>query len=172
MANNRRRNYEDQNARISILARAPRLETGYVSADCSAKAQNHLQRGGPYVPDTPWKRAKEGNPAPDLPDRKARKRGGKAAKPGLSHELVPVLVAADRSGATVSAVLPAVSAAHLQAALAPVLDKDALLVTDGCTSYPPCAAALGVSHEVLNQSAGERVRGELHMRPSTADTPS
>jgi hypothetical protein len=22
--------------------------------------------------------------------------------------------------------------------------------TDGCTSYPPCAAALGVSHEVLN----------------------
>lgn len=111
-----------------------------------------------------WKRAKEGNPAPDLPDRKARKRGGKAAKPGLSHELVPVLVAADRSGATVSAVLPAVSAAHLQAALAPVLDKDALLVTDGCTSYPPCAATLGVSHEVLNQSAGERVRGELHIQ--------
>ena len=111
-----------------------------------------------------WKRAKEGNPAPDLPDRKARKRGGKAAKPGLSHELVPVLVAADRSGATVSTVLPAVSAAHLQAALAPVLDKDALLVTDGCTSYPPCAAALGVSHEVLNQSAGERVRGELHIQ--------
>jgi len=61
-------------------------------------------------------------------------------------------------------VLPAVSAAHLQAALAPVLDKDALLVTDGCTSYPPCAAALGVSHEVLNQSAGERVRGELHIQ--------
>jgi hypothetical protein len=41
-----------------------------------------------------WKRAKEGNPTPDLPDRKARKRGGKAAKPGLSHEWVPVLVAA------------------------------------------------------------------------------
>ena len=68
-----------------------------------------------------------------------------------------MLVAADRSGATVSTVLPAVAAAHLQAALAPVLDKDALLVTDGGTSYPPCAAALGVSHEVLNQSAGERV---------------
>jgi len=47
-------------------------------------------------------------------DRKARKRGGKASKRGLSDEQVPVLVAADRSGVTVSAVLPAVSAAHLQ----------------------------------------------------------
>jgi hypothetical protein len=111
-----------------------------------------------------WKRAKAGQDSPDLPDRNARKRGGKAAKPGRSHELVPVLMAADRSGATVSSVLPAVTADHLQAALAPVLDKDALLVTDGCTSYPPCAAALGVSHEALNQSAGERVRGELHIQ--------
>lgn len=97
-------------------------------------------------------------------DRKARRRGGKASKRGLSDEQVPVLVAADRSGATISAVLPAVSAAHLQAVLGPVLDQDALLVTDGCTSYPPCAAALGVSHEALNQTAGERVRGELHIQ--------
>jgi transposase-like protein len=97
-------------------------------------------------------------------DRKARRRGGKASKRGLSHEQVPVLMAADRSGATVSAILPAVSAAHLQAVLQPVLDLDALLVTDGCTSYPPCAAAMGVSHEALNQTAGERVRGELHIQ--------
>jgi transposase-like protein len=97
-------------------------------------------------------------------DREARRRGGKASKRGQSDEQVPVLVAADRSGATVSAVLPAVSAAHLQSVLGPVLDQDALLVTDGCTSYPPCAAALGVSHEALNQTAGERVRGELHIQ--------
>ena len=97
-------------------------------------------------------------------DRKARKRGGKASKRGVSDEQVPVLVAADRSGATVSAVLPAVSAAHLQGVLQPVLDPDALLVTDGCTSYPPCAAAMGISHESLNQIIGERVRGELHIQ--------
>ncbi len=97
-------------------------------------------------------------------DRKARKRGGKASKRGLSDEQIPVLVAADRSGATVSAVLPTVSAAHLQAVLQPILDPDALLVTDGCTSYPPCAAAMGISHESLNQTAGERVRGELHIQ--------
>jgi transposase-like protein len=96
--------------------------------------------------------------------RKPRKRGGKAQKRGLSHEQVPVLVAADRSGATLSAVLPAVNAAALQEVLGPVIAKDALLVSDGCTSYPPCAAALGISHEALNLSAGERVRGDLHIQ--------
>ena len=104
-------------------------------------------------------------------DRKPRKRGGRASKRGLSDEQIPVLVAADRSGSTVSAALPSVSADAIAAVLRPILDADALLVTDGCTSYPPCAAALGVSHEALNQSAGERVRGDLHIqtdRPSTA----
>ena len=73
-------------------------------------------------------------------------------------------MAADRSGATVSAVLPAVAAGAIRAVLAPVLDKDALLVSDGCTCYPPCAAALGVSHEAINRSAGERTRGELYIQ--------
>ena len=93
--------------------------------------------------------------------RKARRRGGKAKKRGLSREQVPVLMAADRSGTTVSAVLPRVDAAALTAALDPVVAKDALLVSDGGASYPPCAAALGVSHEALNRSMGERVRGDL-----------
>ena len=50
-------------------------------------------------------------------ERKARRRGGKARKRGLSDEQVPVLVAADRSGMTVSAVLPAVNADTLQSAI-------------------------------------------------------
>jgi transposase-like protein len=97
-------------------------------------------------------------------ERPARKRGGKAAKRGLSREQVPVLVAADRSGTTLSAVLPGVSAQTIQAVLEPAIDKDALLVTDGAAVYPRCAADLGISHEALNQSAGERVRGELHIQ--------
>jgi len=39
-----------------------------------------------------WKTGKQGDMPADPPDRKPRKRGGKAAKRGLSHELVPVLV--------------------------------------------------------------------------------
>ena len=96
--------------------------------------------------------------------RKARRRGGKAKKRGLSREQVPVLMAADRSGTTFSAVLRRVDAPVLAAALDPVLAKDALLVSDGGASYPPCAAALGVSHEALNRSMGERVRGDLHVQ--------
>ena len=98
-----------------------------------------------------------------MPVRKARKRGGKATKRGLSDEQVPVLVAADRSGTTFSTVLQKVNADTLQKALAPVMDKHTLLVTDGNNSYPLCATALGVSHEALNQSSGEYVRGELHI---------
>lgn len=97
-------------------------------------------------------------------DRQPRKRGGKATKRGLSREQVPILVAADRSGTTLSAVLPEVSAEAIQAVLEPAIDKDALLVTDGAAAYPRCAADLGISHEALNQSAGERVRGDLHIQ--------
>ena len=96
--------------------------------------------------------------------RKARRRGGKAKKRGLSREQVPVLMAADRSGTTFSAVLPRVDATVLTAALDPVVAKDALLVSGGGASYSPCAAALGVSHESLNRSMGERVRGDLHVQ--------
>ena len=99
-----------------------------------------------------------------MPSRNARERGDKATKRGLSDEQVPVLVAADRAGTTFSAVLPAVNANAPREALAPIIDKNALLVTDGNTSYPSCAAALGVSHEAHNQSSGERIRGELHIQ--------
>jgi transposase-like protein len=96
--------------------------------------------------------------------RKPRRRGGRAKKRGLSDEQVPVVVAADRSGTTFSAVLPAVNGNALAAALQPVLAPDVLLVSDGATPYPPCAAKLQVSHEALNLSAGERVRCDLHIQ--------
>jgi hypothetical protein len=38
------------------------------------------------------------------------------------------------------------------------------MVTDGAKFYQTRARALGVSHAVLNLSAGERVRGELHIQ--------
>ena len=106
--------------------------------------------------DRVWTCAREGKPSADMPDKRARKHGGEAIKWGLSDEQVLVLIAADCSGTTVSAVLPAVNADALRKAFAPVMDKDALLVTDGNTSYPPCAVALGLSHEAFNQSSGKR----------------
>ena len=75
-----------------------------------------------------------------------------------------MLVAADRSGTTVSAVLPAVNADSLREVIEPVVDEDIVLVSDGHRAYPPCAAVIGVRHEALNLSSGERVRDAFHIQ--------
>ena len=48
--------------------------------------------------------------------------------------------------------------------LEPVVAPDALLVSDANRCYPPVAAALDIPHESINASAGERVRGALHIQ--------
>ena len=97
-------------------------------------------------------------------DRKPRKRGGKASKRGLSDEQVPILVAVDRSGTTTCSVLPSVTADNVKNVLEPRIDKDIILVTDGNNIYPLCAKSLGIKHEALNISAGERIRGAFNIQ--------
>ncbi len=96
--------------------------------------------------------------------RKARRRGGRASKRGVSKQQVPVLLATARGGATAGRVLPTVSQASLQAALEPLLARDAVLLSDGGRAYPGCARRLGVQHEAVNVSAGGRVRGSYHIQ--------
>ena len=62
------------------------------------------------------------------------------------------------------AVLSGRNVPMLTAVLDPVRGQGlALLVSDGSASYPPCAAALGVSREALNRSMRERSSGRsLH----------
>ena len=45
-----------------------------------------------------------------------------------------------------------------------MFSKDALPVTDGAGAFRVCAKVLAITREVLNQSAGERVRGDLHIQ--------
>lgn len=66
----------------------------------------------------------------DLP-RAARKRGGKAAKRGLSVEQIPIMVARDRGGATIDAVLPRLDAASITQALGSVIAPPAALCCEG-----------------------------------------
>jgi transposase-like protein len=63
--------------------------------------------------------------------RKPRERGGKASKRGLSAEQIPVLVARDRTGATIDAVLPRLDAASMIAALGNIITRPAELCCDG-----------------------------------------
>ena len=66
----------------------------------------------------------------DLP-RRARKRGGRASKCGLSAEQIPVLIARDRDGRTTDAVLPKLDRASVTAALAGAVTADNQLCCDG-----------------------------------------
>lgn len=98
--------------------------------------------------------------------RKARKRGGNATKRGLSHEQVCVLVARDRSGQTLDFVTGngPLTKTLLTDSLKPVLDADALLVSDANPTYTAFCHAEGISHEIVNISQGQRVNGAYHVQ--------
>src|SRR5579875_1357036 len=71
-------------------------------------------------------------------DRPPRKRGGKATKRGISSEQMCILVARDRSGQTIDAVVGkgALTRRHLVEHLGQRLHPDVLLVTDSHAAYP------------------------------------
>ena len=84
----------------------------------------------------------------DLP-RVPRKRGGKAAKRGLSAEQIPVIVARDRTGATIDGILPRLDAASITMVLGPVVEKSAQFCCDGGTAIKAYARRAGVTIHVL-----------------------
>lgn len=101
----------------------------------------------------------------ELP-RPARKRGEAAKQRGTSKEQVCILVARDRSGQTLDIVTGRgpVSKAQLHECLAPVLDRDGLLVSDGNPSYHYFAKEQGITHEAVTLKSGVRVRGAFHVQ--------
>ena len=98
--------------------------------------------------------------------RPARRRGGVAAKRGISSEQVCILVARDRGGQTHDAVTGrgALTVAQLHRCLAPVLNREALLVTDGHPAYPVFARQANAAHQAVNLQKGVRVRGAIHVQ--------
>ena len=96
--------------------------------------------------------------------RKPRKRGGKAAKRGLSAEQVPVLVARDRTKATTDYILPDRSEKSVTEVLKPVVAQDAVLVTDGDKAFGAFADKARILHIGLVASKGEHVFGDYHFQ--------
>ena len=99
-------------------------------------------------------------------DRPARKRGGKASKPGISAEQVCILVARDRSGRTCDFVTGRgpVTKAQLLQHLPAILARDTLLVTDAHAAYRAFAKDTGITHAFVNLRAGVRVNGAIHVQ--------
>jgi len=102
--------------------------------------------------------------------RKARKRGGKASKPGLSDEHTPVLIARDRTGAMTDAILEKVDTASIAEHLGPIVQKDTLLISDGAKVYAAFAAARGFLHVWIVASKGEHVWQGYHIQNVNAYT--
>jgi transposase-like protein len=84
----------------------------------------------------------------ELP-RKSRKRGGRAAKRGLSDEQIPVIVARDRTGATIDAVLPKLDRASITGALGGVITPANQFCCDGGRAIVAFAKKAGIPHHVL-----------------------
>jgi transposase-like protein len=98
--------------------------------------------------------------------RSPRKRGGCATLPGISNQQICILVVRDRSGHTLDFVTGngPLTKASLTDALKPVLATDALLVSDGNPSYRAFCRTERISHEAVNLSQGQRVRGAYHIQ--------
>jgi transposase-like protein len=98
--------------------------------------------------------------------RAARKRGGVAEKPGLSAEQIPILIARDRTGAHIDAVLANRTEAAVRPVLAGKLSKtDTLLCMDGDKALIAFAEAEGMEYELIIASKGEHVHEKvLHIQ--------
>jgi transposase-like protein len=93
--------------------------------------------------------------------RPPRKRGGSAAKRGLSEEQIPVLIARDRNRTTFDAVLPKANSQSVVERLGPVIDPDAILCSDANPIYRVFARQTHLAHRPINLSAGIRVRDNV-----------
>lgn len=88
--------------------------------------------------------------------RKARKRGGKASKPGLSAEQIPVLVARDRNGATIDGVLPQLDKASVTTVLDKVVGPDNDLCCDGGRAIVGFARKAKIPYHILPAPGGPK----------------
>ena len=102
--------------------------------------------------------------------RAARKRGGKASRPGKSDEHQAVLIARDRTGATTDAMLDAVDGACIKNALGGVVQKETLLITDGEKAYAAFARTYALLHVWIIASKGEHVWEGYHIQNVNAYT--
>jgi len=95
--------------------------------------------------------------------RPARKRGGVGKTRGTGADQIAVLIVRDRHQATANFILPHVDAVTIRHALQPLIDKEAVLCTDGAAVYSAFAKKTGIAHEVIH-TKGPRARGVFHVQ--------
>lgn len=98
-------------------------------------------------------------------NRQPRRRGGKAAKRGLSSQQIPVLICQDRAGNTADFILDKADKEHLTAAPRPLLARDSILCSDSSKALAATAHEIGVVHRAVNLATGVRcIAGVYHVQ--------
>jgi transposase-like protein len=94
-----------------------------------------------------------------ITERKPRKRGGKSKHRGISHEQVCVLVARDRTKATVSKVscMGRIVKTKIETIIGTKLSSDNVLVTDAWRAYKTYAKEKGLEHYRIKSDDGKHV---------------
>ncbi|PAL05535.1 hypothetical protein B8W99_25940 [Peribacillus simplex] len=99
-----------------------------------------------------------------IPTRKSRKRGGSAAKRGISNEQVCVLVARDRNKTTLSKRVGSgrILTEQIDKTLTPHFESDTILISDAHHSYKSFTANNNVEHIIINGSKKEYLKKGIY----------
>lgn len=115
------------------------------------------------VDETVFLKSQKG--ARNVVGRAPRKRGGKAARPGISPDDYDiVLIVRDRHKATADYLLPDLKGLTFEHRLDPIVDRDSVLVSDGRPCYKTFAQDRGMDHIAIVARRGEHVKGSFHIQ--------
>jgi len=97
--------------------------------------------------------------------RLSRKRGGVSVTRGTGPDQIPVMVVRDRERHTADFILGKLDAKHVREALLPLVDHESVLCSDGAAIYAAFARTSGITHKVIHDKPGQRVRnGAFHIQ--------
>lgn len=98
--------------------------------------------------------------------RKPHKRGGGYSKRGLSKDQVCVLAACNRSGKDFETIagLGTATGQLIEKKLKKIIAKDSVVVTDGLISYRYFCRRNDLTHEIVKNRTGLRIKGSYHIQ--------
>ncbi len=100
----------------------------------------------------------------EVTHRKAKKRGEKGEKRGISNLKIAVVVAQERNGSVIArkAGTGRVKAEEINAVIGEFIHPSALLCTDTATNYKKFAKMKGLQHETVNERQKQRVKKGIY----------
>ena len=126
----------------------------------AARRTKSTKLGGTTEMDTTFVRESRKGSRTKEEGKPPRKRGG----PKGGGKLLPVLMAVQRGGDMMAALLRSEDATAVRYAIGDVLARGAVIVTDSAKNFGKTFRRMGVHHEKVNIAKHQRVRGPYHVQ--------